>query len=304
MMSRSSINRSAVDLTWSLWTELGVPGVIRNHRDCVLDPEPLVVVSPYIAAHDPRLRDQIYLWCRANARWISVSRLQGLLRLYNQETRGAFWDMAKTLRTDGSVKWPANGEGRPWPSPPDPKPLPMTMNRPALLRMRLRALCGVGARSDVLCELIARGDGWFSAVDFEGEGYTKRNMARILADLSDAGYLARRPRRNVVRYKLITQDELHSLLSVQNLRFPKWTSLFHIVILVFELLDHQHASAAVRRVEAHKLREKLLPQCIELALPPPPLTKGEPKSWERVVEWAAEELERLSSGSSQALQSD
>jgi hypothetical protein len=75
-----SIARLATDLAWSLWGELGVPSVVRNHTQVVVDPEPLVLAAPFIAQHDARLRDEIRRWCAAHADRISTSRLKGLAR--------------------------------------------------------------------------------------------------------------------------------------------------------------------------------------------------------------------------------
>jgi len=49
------------ELAWSLWTEFGVPGGVRNHRGVALDIEQLIVISPLLFEHDPRLRDQCLL---------------------------------------------------------------------------------------------------------------------------------------------------------------------------------------------------------------------------------------------------
>ena len=73
------ITRLVIDLGWSLWTELGVPGVIRRHAHVAIDPEPLIVFSPWLLRHDARLQEEVVRWCVAHADRISASRLHGLL---------------------------------------------------------------------------------------------------------------------------------------------------------------------------------------------------------------------------------
>ena len=53
-MSSQSIRQHAADLAWSLWTELGVSGVVRRHSGIVIDLEPLLAATPALASDDPR----------------------------------------------------------------------------------------------------------------------------------------------------------------------------------------------------------------------------------------------------------
>ncbi len=68
MPASATIQRHAADLAWSLWTELGVPGVIRRHASLVVDPEPLLVATPELARTDQRLQDEVLRWWKAHLR--------------------------------------------------------------------------------------------------------------------------------------------------------------------------------------------------------------------------------------------
>jgi len=52
-----TLDSQLLDLAWSLWTELGVAGHQRKHRQCVILPEELILLTAAIAEEDPRLRE-------------------------------------------------------------------------------------------------------------------------------------------------------------------------------------------------------------------------------------------------------
>lgn len=49
-MFSAALRRHTEDLAWSLWTELGVSGVVRNHAFVALDLEPILAVTPSFGA--------------------------------------------------------------------------------------------------------------------------------------------------------------------------------------------------------------------------------------------------------------
>ena len=78
MDSADTISRATTDLLWSLWTELGVNGVVRKHAQVIIDPEALLLFSPLLVASEPRLLELIYSWSVKHHGLIAPSRLSGL----------------------------------------------------------------------------------------------------------------------------------------------------------------------------------------------------------------------------------
>lgn len=297
-MATDVIEKSAVDLAWSLWTELGVPGVIRNHQRACLDPEPLIASSPVLARLDPRLRDQMFGWCRTHATRISASRLQSLVPLLPANASTAFVSFSATLRTAANVRWPSDEATEPWPRVPEPTKVrapELSPARPALLRFRLRALCGVGTRADVLSELLAR-QAWSTASELADEGYTKRNVARVLSELEEAGIVRVRTQANARQFQLADRGSVTQLVQAEGLSFPPWRSVFQLVLAALELAQMQARPPAVRRVEAHKLRQQLALLANAIELDPPPQTTGVPDAWDVLVAWSGVQLRLLASG--------
>jgi len=299
-MSSEPLRHALVELGWSLFTELGVPGVVRHHQSIALDPEPIVVAAPSLFELDPRLRDQVYGWCASQASRLSVSRIQGLSRDLPAPAQRAFHGLAATLRTHANVRWPDGGEP-PWARAPEVKTRRLPLERPALLRFRARALCGVGGRADVISELIARSGVWTRASDLTELGYSKRAMAGILSELVEAGLAKQRVEGNALTFQLSRPEPLRELLASHDLGYPPWRHIVKTVLTFLDLASLENASAAVKRVEANKHHEELRRLADAIWLDTPPLTRGNPEAWEDLMSWATRVAAELAAGTSPAL---
>lgn len=296
-MSSDAIRDSALELAWSLWTELGVPGVSRNHAHTVLDPEPLIIATPMLAADDPRLLEQAFGWCTTHSDRISASRLKGLVSVTQEQVAMRFSAFSGALRIRG-VKWPIIRQAESSPAPAQLPSPPLLIERPALLRFRLRALCGVGARADVLSELLASSSAWRSAADLARLGYTKRNVTRVLSELANAGIVLSRKEGNSLRFRLERPAPLEQLVGGGGLAAPAWQPQLGLVTDLLCLIAQQHGPASVRRVEASKARDLLVASCHSIGAQTPPQTRGNPDAWEDIIEWGTQLASELAAGSS------
>lgn len=285
------IAKLVVDLGWSLWSELGVPGVVRHHAHVAIDPEPLIVFSPWLFRDDARLQDEIVRWCVAHADRISASRLHGLLKTASPEVLSAFHDLATTLRAHGVPWTKAKTPG----TPETTKPLALPTTRPALIRVRLRALAGVGARADVLAELLGHQSRWLIASDLHHLGFSKRNVARILGELADAGVVGSRADKNAVAFKLAT-PQLAQMLEGKQLAWPSWASVLAFVEDLQRLCDDQGKSEVVRRVAAPKAAARFDVASAALNFERPVVPRDD--AWSAVVVWAEEQMAALVDGTS------
>ena len=103
----------AEELLWSLWGEMGIPSPALHHRSTAIDPEYLIVYSPFLAAGDPRLQELTWSWCTSyGERYVSKHRLRGLHKRLSQPVAQAFEAFSATLATQ-------TGTHR-HPSPSDP----------------------------------------------------------------------------------------------------------------------------------------------------------------------------------------
>lgn len=189
-MGEDRQEESPLDLVWSLWTELGVPGPRRDHRRAILDPERFLMVTPWLARADARLSDLVFGWCVQHGTRLSGSRLTALVRTAHPDVRLAAEVFLAELATAGVplVRVPPLSAAR----PRSHRGLPIDAERPALMRLRTRALVGVGGRADLLVALLSAPDAWVSASSLVDDvGMAKRHIARVLAELADGTH---RPR--------------------------------------------------------------------------------------------------------------
>jgi hypothetical protein len=294
-MSRAMI-KSVTDLGWSLWGELGVPSVVRKHTEVAIDPEPLIVFSRTLFSGDARLQEQVMRWCRAQADRVSASRLHGLQKAVSPEVAKGFGELADELRSVGV----------PWSGAPratrmsEAKALELPTMRPALVRLRFRAVCGVGARADVLAELLARQGQWLVASDIDQLGYAKRSIARILAELADAGMATARAERNTVSYELARPERWQELLGAQGLVSVDWLSVFELAAVALRLDGESKKSESVRRVFAAKAAKQINQLAAVLHLSPLPPITGRQDAWDIVTAWMELQMRALADGTSSA----
>lgn len=287
------ITRLVVDLGWSLWTELGVPGVIRRHAHVAIDPEPLIVFSPWLFRDDARLQEEVVRWCVAHADRISASRLQGLLKGAPPDVASAFHTLATTLQSHG-VPW-TKTKATDTSDTRTPKTLTLPTTRAALVRLRLRALAGVGARADVLAELLGHEGRWLIASDLQHLGYSKRNVARVLSELADAGLVTSRADKNAVAFKLAT-PLLAPMLQGERLAWPAWAKVLAFVDNLQRLRDDEGKSEVLRRVAAVKAAARFDAESAALDLQRPVVPGDDP--WSAVVGWAEGQLAAIADATS------
>lgn len=299
-MSSPGLTRHATDLLWSLWTELGVSGVLREHPDVEIDPEALIVATPMIATEEPRLLEQALAWCVSCEERIATNRLDGLLRLFPEEESARFYPFASAVNAATGSRWPAASASA-MHSPGRLKPISPPLTRTSLLRLRARALCGVGARADVVTELLLRPESWVAAEDLLDTGHSKRTIARTLADLGEAGLVSNLRVGNSRRFCLANPAALGDVLGGVPENAPRWTSIFRLVVLVLRLDAPPAPSLLLQRVAATKLWEAVSPLADLLWLDPAPNPRGEPEAWKLLRAWAEAQLELLALGLSPAI---
>lgn len=221
--SRDRLLSAALELCWAQWVELGVSGRSRRAAPMV-DPEALLAFTLTFGRYDPRLFDEVLDWVVAQGRWLDVSRLRRLVAGLPEAERmiaGAMLELMRSRSTD--AKWGALGQrvaeeralyqalplflaldGEPLALVQEPDPLfarygvarppvelrglsrPPDPSRPALVRLRMRALVGVGVRAEVLAYLCTHDEAWGRLIARRGL-YTQRAVASVLDDLKRAG---------------------------------------------------------------------------------------------------------------------
>jgi hypothetical protein len=225
---RHEIDGLALDLAWSLWSELGVDGAVRRHDWQAIDLEPLIIFTAHLGGADSRLRASAIDWCIAHARFASAFRLRNLADRASATTRTAFGRFAATVRAHTKAPWPGQGDPLTLLHPgrigsPD-------LRRPSLVQLRLRALVGVSARAEILKLMLADpGRPQPASTLSEDAAYGKGSVAQALDMLTMAGIVQVQPHGNRLLYRLTRPAELAQALQWLPSVFPDWWPIFNII---------------------------------------------------------------------------
>lgn len=279
----SRLEDVAQSLLWSLWSELGVPGQERRHRAVAVDPEPLIAWTPFLAARDPRLLGLAFDWCVVHAAHITKVRFPGLVRSMPNEAAAALASFNGALARHG-IDWrPA---AAPMALDVTRSRMALPTERPALVRFRIRALCGTSARAEVLAALLACGDRGAQTAELTPSGLTRRSVERVLDDLVTANLLATTGRERRRTFRLRDPRALERTVQASGLRsWPDWHRAFTLVASLAELAMAEHVSEGVRRVDAARRWQKLEELALTLRLEAPPGPVGREDVFDALVEW-------------------
>jgi hypothetical protein len=234
------------DIVWGAWAELGVSGWARTHRGWAIDPEPLIIVTPLIAARDPRLRDEALDWCVHNWRHISRARLRNLLRAQPDDVIEAYGSFAATVNAHGGANWPAESQAYAYAT--TGRSMPPTLSRDSMIWLRMREVFGLSARTEILRFFLSHKGRQASVIVLAtASGYTKRNVADECTSLQRAGVLSVRSVLNRLYYSLDRDAELRAFIGEPPAVLPDWTSLFRLCRAVI------HLNEAASRLPARAL---------------------------------------------------
>jgi len=233
---KSSVQASLLDLLWTQWTALGIPGSGEQEKEKIIDPEALLLLTLTVARFDPRLFDLVLEWLQFNGAYLNIQRLQNLVEKSGFQSGPQLSAIAEMLsqKSPASQKWKKLADqyskdnsatlffqknGTPWPVASEADPIflkhglhrsPVTNRRlsqpfpsvgiPTLL-LRLRALLGVTIRCEVLCVLS-------SVEEIHPSGIacflsqSPRAIQKILVDMAKSG---------IVRVRTKSREKFYSL---------------------------------------------------------------------------------------------
>lgn len=244
----------ALALAWGAWAELGVSGWTATHRKWAIDPEPLILFTAHLRDEDPRLRDEATDWCIRNWRFVSKTRLKNLLRSQPEAVRHGFGEFAATVGAHAGITWPGATEPRSY-RVTGRSTLP-PLDRPSLVWLRLRAMFGLGARTEILRYFLSGTGGAASAARLaDATGYTKRNVAEECEALERAGVLAVRSVANRFYYHLARRSELERFVGDLPAIRPNWTAVLDIARELVSL--EEQAALVSQRTLPVKVRQTL-----------------------------------------------
>lgn len=294
---RLELDRYLLDLAWSLWTELGVAGVKRKHQDCLITLEELILLTATLAETDPRLRDESLDWCSQYYRFLSISRLKSIIKNFDDSLMGQFSKYSATLNALSGASWPVFVDSQPLCILLSRKSCLRPLESAALLNIRARSIFGPGARADLVSFFLTHSQADFSAADLTEIGYSKRNLAEVLDDLSFSGLFDKFMLRNQQRYRLSKNDQLVHVLGPVPHYAPAWSRIFQLIFSLRDcIIRTENSSESTKVVE---IRNLLILQEINLKMlnrEPPPFQTNFRAYLSSFREWLLEIVRNLSQG--------
>lgn len=259
---RTRFRDRILDVLWRQWTSLGVSSHKERWRGSLIDPEALLLLTCTIGRHDARLFDGVLEWMTLNGAYLHVQRL---MRILDQESfagerilaaiadkatnpvNAAKWKTARSLKTSS----PAEplfflGDGRLMPIVRSPDPAFKTYGllrdrytvraiaqrfRPdhaENLTLRLRALLGVNARTEIFCYLLTHPQASPGILAREAY-YFPLTISKAMAEMRDSGFLTSRINGRQRDHRLVPDQWSELLLSGESLRWIVWPRVFRAI---------------------------------------------------------------------------
>lgn len=299
MEASRRIEEALLSLAWSLWTELGVAGVERHHRDCAVDPEALLVFTSTLAERDRRLREESLDCALAIAPYLFVSRLKTLLKATTQSVQARFEPLAATFNelTKTYVRMPQKESPSPWKVVPTGKSERGTFDRPSQVVLRCRSVFGVAARADVMATMASvPKSGWTASELAERTNLAKRVVASALQDLERGGILRSTAIGNRLRFDPVPRARLDAFVGMTPPSVPHWPSILSFAAGTLSLVEHApDRNETALLVDAQKLVSDFLEPLARMGW-----VFGAPafQSWPDVSEWLTDQIELLAEGRS------
>jgi hypothetical protein len=261
-----------LDLAWDWWTEMGVAGSRGVPVETTLHPEALVVFTAPLVRFDARLREGVIGWLLAHGRLLGARQV---LAVANRlpAAPAAMADFTATLRRAGGPAWVGHQEGHPIDGTYQPLSRGPDVGRPALALLRLRAVLGVDARSEVVAVL---GDDTARALTHADLAMfiasTPRNVRLALEDLVLGGAVTVSGRSGSQRYRCAQPDALRAWIgSIPAL--PPWPTLLPALTAMRQALIAGGGDVE-RSVNVQRMLDHHANNLNRFALPPFPHARG------------------------------
>ena len=299
---RSIFLENILNFLWRQWSALGVLGEAGTEDPWVIDPEPLILFTLEMARYDPRLFDEVLDWLVTNGGWIDLQRLRGILREKDETTirligatatflveesderkwRNIASFYKSGLKADSFKRQPLfwNREGKKFPPSPDPDStfLSCGFNRPKIrirhlarevpitshrtLRFQMRALFGVGSRSECLVYLLTHDGGHPSEVA-KAIGLSIRGTQDSLISLARSGLVLTRVKGKKKIEYWISHERWWEFLSrgiTSDIKRPlwiDWISLYSALSSVWASINEISKGEMTDYMRSSKLRDAL-----------------------------------------------
>ncbi len=302
MTAAHPVIAASLDLLWSQWSVLGVPGVRSAPPALVVSPVDLVLFTPGILGdRDARLAMLVQAWCASHGARVFGSRELSVRRgLLPEPAREVFDAWTTVLREVVPGPWPTPEASPRFPGPPiGDREVPLRSDRRGAVHLRARSLLGVAVRADLVCALLKADTEKrpLASPDVAHLGHSPRAVQLALAALEAAGVVHAQKRARTHTYTLTHAQALAEVLDASGLAWFPWHHAFAITFHLVALAGHPSRDERVQDVRAHAVARVLDPHVSAIhGLPAIPVRPGDDAAAERLLAWGVEVIATFAVG--------
>jgi len=245
-----------IEIHWRQWSALGVSSYVEPENNWLIDLEALIVSTLNIGLEDMRLLNSATEWILKYKEWISFQRLKRILKLYieipeNQNNKSipmlnpdAAVFLGKILSNESLKNWIVNKSGAQEKQNTQYEKIlknfqvrgittePILTNPPSL-QLKLRAIFGTDARSEVMLYFLTQKRGNSNSIA-KKVYYDQKGIYRILVKWSKAGILTTIKGSKEISYALEKKERWLTALDIEKipsyLDWVKTLRFFNIIL--------------------------------------------------------------------------
>lgn len=273
---RDRVGEQILNLLWSQWGSIGIPGSGSVNKEFPIDPEALIAFSCHMSRYDARLFDQIMDWVRRHERLVNLNRLRSVIDAEKFGVENILAPIAVYLdRATTTKKWEKvmrttprypnadleplflffDGTGLPTVQDVDPVFERFGFRRnlyqdrglagmykpeglPGLL-IKLRALFGIAARAEILLFMLCKDRTTVTDVA-DNTYYSWRLVQNVLSDMSASGLVISSGSKRTRHYSL-PKEAWKSVLGIDQTALPPWVNwpvLYKSCMDIWDLATH------------------------------------------------------------------
>jgi len=290
---RDHFLESLLDLLWRQWSALGVSGYGQAQNSVVIDPEALLIFSCSICRYDQRLFDAMLDWLDKNERFINIQRLRTMISKEKFAAADILAAVAagmaeKTLtpkwrrvadavertadKNSGSLFFLKNGDPMPVLGKEDTvfrqygylrspvenrnRAIAFPPYSPETLLLQMRALFGIGAKSETLLYLLLNEKGAIQDIA-SNTYYSWRSIQDALFEMGHSGLLYFPESKRGRFYRLDGKPWLDILLREhqKKIKWICWPPLFRAFELIWEKFNNPEFLESSPLAQSAELRE-------------------------------------------------